>query len=79
MNDWLQSYEKTRAEQNKSIYFLRRVEVTYSKLRKNESRTKETRFFFLSNGSNSASRRKRKVTKIACKIEAIMEDYRNSA
>jgi len=34
MNDWLQSYKKTRAEQNKSIYFLRRVEVTYSKLRK---------------------------------------------
>ncbi len=48
----VQSYEKSRAERKKLVSFLCRDGVTYLKLRKIESRTKETRFFFMPRWSN---------------------------
>jgi len=41
----LQSYEKSRAEQNKYIYFLCRDRVTYQKLRKIVRKTKRITSF----------------------------------
>ena len=46
----VQSYEKSSAEQKKLVSFLCRDGVTYLKLRKIESRTKETRFFLCRDG-----------------------------
>ncbi len=54
----VQSYEKSSAEQKKLVSFLCRDGVTYLKLRKIESRTKEARFFFMPRWSNLS-----KVTK----------------
>ena len=43
----VQSYEKSRAERKKLVSFLCRDGVTYLKLRKIESRTKETYYFLM--------------------------------
>ena len=43
----VQSYEKSSAEQKKLVSFLCRDGVTYLKLRKIESRTKETYYFLM--------------------------------
>ncbi len=47
----VQSYEKSSAEQKKLVSFLCRDGVTYLKLRKIESRTKETYYFLIDRSS----------------------------